>query len=133
MVDLGKEGKRKEVNDAEIIDEIIKRYEMDQDKRIIFTDGSKRNENTSTEAAMVEEGEEERNFISINKRCLIYTVEATAIAKAIQKWVNKENQNNLAIFSDSRSVLQRVKDNTVDESKNPYVTEIRRKEESESN
>lgn len=51
---------------------------------IVFTDESKTTERKAVGAGMVQE-EEEGHYISMDKRCTIFTGEACAIAKAMQK------------------------------------------------
>lgn len=52
---------------------------------IVFTDGSKTTEGKAVGAGMVQEGEE-GHCTSMDKRCTMFTGEACAIAKVMQKW-----------------------------------------------
>lgn len=92
---------------------------------IFFTDGSRNSQDKSTGAVMIQEGEEEGFYISIDKRCNIFAVDACAIAKAIHKWsidvCDKERKENLIIFSDSLSVLKSLENNKINVYINPYV------------
>lgn len=59
----------------------------EEEVTIIYTDRSKRKEGKATGAAIAEEREEEKEgfYMSMDKRCMVFTAEAAAITKAIQK------------------------------------------------
>lgn len=129
---MGEERKREEMNDEEMMEKIMNEHDMDKEKTsVVFTDGSKTKKAKAVGAAMVQEGEEEGHYISMDKRCSIFMGEVCAIAKGIQKWIiNKDKgkrKENMIIMSDSRSVLKSVEDNKINVYKNIYVTETRKR------
>lgn len=94
MVDYntGEEREKGSMNDEKMLEKIMEDYDMDKEKTtIMFTDGSKTTEGKAVGAAMIHEGEEEGHYISMDKRCTVFTAEACAIAIAIMKWtINKD-------------------------------------------
>lgn len=64
---------------------IIKNYKLNENNiRIIYTDGSRTEEEQTIGVAIVEK-EEEEFYFSIDRRYSIFTAESIDIAKAIQK------------------------------------------------
>lgn len=59
----------------------------EEEVTIMYTDRSKRKEGKATGTSIAEEREEEKEgfYMSMDKRCMVFTAEATAITKAIQK------------------------------------------------
>lgn len=82
---IGEERKKGSINDEEMLEKIREEYDLDKEETtIVFTDGSKTKDGRAVGVAMVQEGEE-GHYISMDKRCTIFTAEACAIVKAIQK------------------------------------------------
>lgn len=111
------EKRRKGIINDEMLEKIIKRYEMEKEKIIFFTEGSKTSKGKAVGAPMVQEGEKDGYYFSMDKRCTIFTAEACAIAKGIQKWIidkdNIKGKENLKIISDSLSVLKNISNNII--------------------
>lgn len=62
---------------------------MEKEKIIFFTEESKTSKEKAVGALMVQEREKDGYYFSMDKRCTIFTAEACAIAKGIQKLVNR--------------------------------------------
>lgn len=93
----------------------------------MYMDGSKSVKGKLTGAAFVEENTEEGYYVSINKRCIVFTVQVLAIAKALQKWENTGQKKNIIICSDFKNEILAINNNSLNMYKNDYVIEARRR------
>lgn len=62
----------------------------------------------STGTVLIEESEDKDHYISLYKRCSVYTVEIIGIAKTIQKFEEEKSIGYIIIFSDSKSAIQGI-------------------------
>lgn len=107
-----------------MLEKIREKYDLDKEETtIVFTDESKTKDGRVVGVAMVQEGEEEGHYISMDKRCTIFTAEACAIVKAIQKWtIDKDKgKENLLIMSDALSVVKKIENNIINVYSNIYI------------
>lgn len=64
----------------------------------------------------------------MNKRSSIFIAEIVAIAKAIQKYEEKDTKkDNILILTDSMSAIKNIRNNDISTYKNMYVMEVRKR------
>lgn len=130
-IEIGKERqdnekmKDQKMKDQELINKFKEKYQMDDDCKVIFTDGSKQNNNLSAGIRIVIEGKEIAYNISIDKRCSIYTAELLAIEKAMDYVEEIGWEEDILILSDSQSANKDIVNNKLVLKRNEYINQIR--------
>lgn len=104
---------------------VIEEHGLKKNKtRLFYTDGSKKEGKKSTGVGIVEEGKDQGYYISINRRCIVYTTEIIGIAKALQICEEENEDGDIVIFSDSKSAIQY---NELNIYRNIYMMEARKR------
>lgn len=127
-LDIGEYRKTKGSDDNQLLERIQDKYSLEDNARIIYTDGSKKKKGIATGASIVIEEQEIAYNISMAKECSIFTAEAFAIKAALEIIYRERNHNikDIAILSDARSVLQALTNNQINVYQNRYITEIKK-------
>ncbi|XP_071580076.1 uncharacterized protein [Temnothorax nylanderi] len=116
-----------EYSDASMIEDIIKKYQLNNEAEIVFTDGSHNPDWRSTGASIAIEGWDTAYKISMSNICSSFTAEIFAINAALNLMkISRDTRNNhVVIMSDCKSALSAVQNNLISVHKSKYEVETR--------
>lgn len=127
-LDIGEYRKIKGSGDSKLFEKVQEKYHLENNARIIYTDGSKKKKGTATGASIVIEEQEiayMHNYhnISMASECSIFTAEAFAIKAALEIMYKETDHSykDIVILSDARSVLQALSNNLLNVYHNRYT------------
>lgn len=123
-LDIGEKRKVENISNYELINMYKTKYELTKDCKIIYTDGSKKEDN-SVGIGRVVEDQEIAYTASINKNSSIFTAEAMAIKMALGSMIDLQENKDLLILTDSQSVCKKIKSNKIERNKNKNIVTIR--------
>ncbi|KMQ83121.1 pol-like protein [Lasius niger] len=117
--------------DLRMINEIKKKYNIQDDLTMIYTDGARPKKLRATGASVVFEDQDESYSISLPRMCSSFTAEAftinTALELMIQRIRSTSNDiiNDIIILTDCQAVLKAVTKNIISVYQNRYILEIK--------
>lgn len=121
----GEERAGKKNGDEEMKLKVKETFELNDNYKIMYTDGSKREGKPSVGSAIIEEGFNEGLCMSMHHRCSIFTAEMAALAKALKILLIQGEGRDVIIFSDSQSAIKALQNNDMDPYMNSYEVEAR--------
>lgn len=124
-IDIGKDRiGNKEVEDRELVDNYIEKYDLNKNCEIIYTDESKQEgkENVGIEIVV---SPDKGYSMTIDGSCSIYTAESLAIEKAIGIIEEQNINRDILVLTDSQSVCIDLKNNKLNVKKHENITRIR--------
>lgn len=124
-LEIGKERKLKEFEDEELLKRFKDKYELKEDFKVIYTDGSFSKETRSTGIGISREDSEIAYKLSINNKCSSYTAEVIAIKKALGMALELGWSNDLLI--DCQATCKDILCNKIKIKKHSAVIRIREK------
>lgn len=101
------------MKDSELVERFRKKYDWNNDYKIIYTDDSVQKDKMNTGIGIVTDESDVAYQISINSKCTIYTVEALAIEKAMGYVQENDIDTDILILSDSQSVCKALNNNNI--------------------
>lgn len=101
------------------------KYNLAEDYKIIYTDGSKKVNSKSVGIGIVIEEQEIAYNISIDKNSSIFTAEAMAIKMALDCIIDLKENKDILVLIDSQSVCKRIASNRIERNQNNNIVTIR--------
>ncbi|XP_077275259.1 uncharacterized protein LOC143904440 [Temnothorax americanus] len=112
---------------ASMMEDIIEKYQLNNEAEFVFTDGSHGPDWQATGASIVIDGQATAYKISMSNVCSSYTAEIFAINAALKlmKTSRETRNNHIVIMSDCKSALFAVQNNLISVHKSKYAVETR--------
>lgn len=127
-IEIGKERQvDKEIQDEDLEERFIKKFNMKENSIIAYSDGSKEKEKASVGVGVVIDRISVEKGISINKLCSIYSAEIKAIYEIIAMAVNEKWDTDLLILTDNQSVCKELRSCNTNIRTHEGIIEIKRK------
>lgn len=124
-IDIGKDRiGNKEVEDRELVDNYIEKYDLNKNCEIIYTDESKQERKENIGIEIVVSSDKGYNM-TIDGSCSIYTAASLAIEKAIGIIEEQNINKDILVLTDSQSVCIDLKNNKLNVKKHENITRIR--------
>lgn len=126
-LEIGIEYESLRLQKKSIVDSYRKKYQLDKQSYVIYTDGSRTKGSLSTGNAFYVDALEVGFYVSIDNHCNSYTAEACAISEALKWCKMREVSEDILVLTDSRSVLCALSSNKISAYINEYILEIRKR------
>lgn len=123
--EIGKNFNGKNFGEPQLIKSFKETYKLNDNALIIYTDGSKIEDNIATGSAFYVDNLETGFYMSLHRYCNNFTAEACAIAKALEWTKLHKIDKDILLLTDSLSTIKAIINNRITSYVNDYLLEIK--------